>query len=135
MDAAEALQKAMLAAMLAHAGLGTFVGTRIYDMGAVPEPPVHPYVVLGEYVGTDEDTKDTTGELAAFMLHVWDRQIEGRHRTRRIMAEISDCLHDGTLALDTGTQVFTYCKMKQDFLDGDGKSIHGVMRFETLLDH
>lgn len=134
MDPVEALQKAMFAALGSHAGVSGLVGTRIYDLGNVPSPaPAYPYISFGPYVGTEEDTKTETGELAQITLDVWDRGIDGRHRVRRVLAAMKNCLHNQSLTLEAGTQVFTYFGMKQDFLDADGKTIHGVIRFDTLL--
>lgn len=115
------------------------VVARLYDLGNVPPVPTYPYVVLGPYLATDADDKgadgdDGHGDDFAQTIDVWTRGARGKKNAEEIMAAIYAALHDVPLVLagspSPGTMVTMRCRMKQVFLDADGLSLHGVMRFE-----
>lgn len=105
----------------------------VFD-GAAPEDEPYPFVVIGETTVADDGTKTEDGQDHTLVIHVWDRPADvggpvGFTRTKTIMGEIRDLLHDKDDLDVTGHTVWM-CRveMQEAFLDDDGVTRHGVMR-------
>lgn len=145
-DLTPSIHDSIYDALAAHAPLTALVSGRIFDLGNVPEIATFPYVVLGPYLATDAGDKgadaDDPGHADDFAqtIDIWDRYDattgggRGKMRAENVMAAIYGALHEQGIALTdsppVGNLVLMRCKMKQLFLDADGLTMHGVMRFE-----
>lgn len=121
---------APLTAMLAPHADPQVGGAAIYD--DVPQGAAFPYVTIGEDTLVEWDTDTELGAEATITLHTWSRQ-RGRAETKALQGHIYDALHRYALPV-TGMHLIE-CKweMSESFLDPDGHTRHGVMRFRLVL--
>lgn len=146
-DITRAIHEALYAALTAPSP-PTVAGNRVYDLGNVPAvgSRTFPYVVLGEYDASDAgdkgDANTDEGHAVEFAqtIHVWSQKNDGNTSARgkaeaeAVMAAIYNLLHEQPQALAgsplPGTMVTLRCAYRNIFLDADGQTMHGVMRFE-----
>ena len=109
----------------------TAVVTGVYD--EVPQGTKYPYIVIGEDTALQWDTGSSVGAESTLTIHVWSRDY-GRRECKEIMSLVYDVLHEAELSIDDAHAVFCYWEFAETFLDTDGKTRHGVMRFRTLTE-
>jgi len=132
-EAGLALQKAIIAALAADTALQALIGVpaRVYD-----EPPrntAFPYVTLGASTIADWDTSSDRGHEHAFMFHIWSRH-GGHKEARAILGAIEGVLHTGTLPLEDHVLINLRFEFGDIFRDGDGETIHAVMRYRAVTE-
>jgi hypothetical protein len=119
------LQKAIFTAIAA-----AVTPTPVYD--AVPKGSAYPYVTVGEDVESEWDTKTDTGEDVDVVIHQWSRY-QGRKEIKDLQSSIYTALHYQGLTLEHGAIVLLKWQSSETFMDEDGVTRHGVMRFRALL--
>ncbi len=112
--------------------LSSMVGDRIYDR--VPQNSDYPYLVLGDDTSLPWDTDNTTGSENTLTLHVWSRYY-GRKEVKDIMKAIYDCLHRKNIEVSGAHTVLCQHEFSESFLDPDGITTHGVIRFRIIIDY
>lgn len=130
-DRTPELQKAVVAALGANAGVAALVGDRIYDR--VPQATLFPHISIGDVIGADFGAQGLQGTDAIMRIDVWSRAI-GKIEARRIMAAVVAALHQTDLTLDAGTFVLGRWVGSRDMLDPDGQTTHGIVEFHFLTD-
>lgn len=98
----------------------------------VPQGQTFPYVVIGEDTVTDWPMLgDDAAEEIDATLHVWSRYA-GRKEAKELMATIKVALHDQSLAVDGHNLVLLRFSFETLFIEPDGLTRHGVIRFRAL---
>lgn len=132
-EAGLALQKAMVSALAADAGVQALVGSpaRIYD--DAPRNTVFPYITIGASTIADWDTSTERGHEHAFMLHIWSRH-GGHKQARAILGAVESVLHTAPLTLEDHALINLRFEFGDIFRDGDGETIHAVMRYRAVTE-
>ena len=125
------LQKAVVAALKASAGVSALAGGRVYDR--VPEGAGFPHVSIGDVFANDFGAQGLEGTDAIMRIDVWSRAV-GKVELRRLMAAIVAALHEIDLTPDAGTFVLGRWAGSRDMLDPDGITTHGIVEFRFLTD-
>lgn len=107
------------------------VGTPVYDH--VPQDTPFPYIVIGDDTSTAWDTDNSIGSESTLTIHVWSRQ-RGRKEVKEIMADIYASLHRHDVSISGGVLVECAAEFQESFLDPDGITRHGVIRFRLIVD-
>ncbi len=136
-DGTDALQAALVARLrdaFAAAVLTTLdVDDTVSVVDFVTEGVRFPYVVVGETIAGEWDTKDSAGTEQTPTLEVWTRY-RGRKQARQIAAVIYESLHQATFPVD-GQQLVL---LRFDSLDmeraADGLTHVGRLRYRALMD-
>lgn len=97
----------------------------------VPQGQAFPYVVIGEDVTTPGALIDIDSEEIDATLHVWSRYA-GRKEAKELMAAVKAALHDQPLAVDGQDLVLLRFSFETLFIEPDGLTRHGVIRFRAL---
>ena len=105
--------------------------TGIYDH--VDQGTAFPYVVIGEDAAGEWDTDTEVGSDSLLTIHVWSRE-KGRLQTKEIQEGIYNALHRAELTIVDAIFYSLDWQFSDSFLDSDGETRHGVMRFRLLYD-
>lgn len=125
------IQKALYNRLAADPALAGYVGNRIYD--DVPQNTEFPYVVIGEETAIVwEQDCDAPGIETTITLHVWS-QYYGRREVKLIMSVLYSILHNKPLIISDMDNVTCQADFQESFLDPDGITRHGVIRFRLLI--
>ncbi len=92
-----------------------------------------PYIVIGDDSVVEWDTDTELGADATIVIHTWSRQ-RGKKETKEIQGLIYNALHRANLTVTGYTLVGIDWIDSQTFLDGDGKTRHGVQTFRITID-
>ena len=128
MSASSALQKAIVAAMKANAGIAALVGVRIYD--EAPVEPVYPYISLGptSFFTNRQDCFKRRTETV--QIDIWDRSPARRQPCKAICDAIVAALDAAKLSLDDPYALARIDLVLARFMDDpDGIAKHGVLQF------
>ena len=101
----------------------------VYDK--VPQGSSYPYINIGEDTSVQWDTDTSVGLRSTLTLHAWSRQA-GRKEVKDMMDAIYNSLHRALLVLDSYNMVTCECVFQETFLDADGETRHGVIRFVII---
>jgi len=99
----------------------------------VPQGATTPYITIGEDGIESWDTDDSLGLETDVTIHVWSTYA-GRKEVKDIMAQIYAALHRHELAVDGMHTVDCICEYQDNFLDPDGVTRHGVIRFRLTTE-
>ena len=125
------LQKAIVAAFRADAGIGALAGDRIYDL--VPQKVTFPYVSFGPSFGEPYDGSAMDGWECTIEMHTWSRSgANNRVECQGIMGGLESLLHDQNLTLDAANFVSGRMINSRTFVDPDGITFRGVQRFRFV---
>lgn len=124
------LQEAIYSRLTGSSALAAFVGPRIYD--DVPQTTPFPYVVVGDDMSIPWDQDACAGTESTVTLHVWSRY-SGRKEAKQILAVLYALLHNAELTVSGSQTVLFRAEYQETFLDPDGMTRHGVIRFRTLF--
>ena len=128
---ADALRKALGAAMLADPALDSVLGAgRVHD--AVPDRLRPPYVVVGRTTSADWSTATENGEAVTLFLHVWTRQ-ERRDENHAAQAAIR-AIAEGPLTLPGHHLVALRHELSETRRDAQTGHVHGVLRFRAIIE-
>jgi hypothetical protein len=136
LDRQQPVLAALIAALLADAGLAALIGTRIYD--APPGRSAMPEVTIKLVTAADRSTADTEAQALTFDCDVWDRYALGADlsRPRAVMASIRRILHMQPLAVPGVGQILLRCTAAQGpFRDPDTVALHGIVTVVALAGH
>lgn len=123
-DASLAIQTAIFAALAA-----ALTPVKVYDHA--PQNQAFPYVTIGDDTQIDWSSKSMRGEEHTLTIHTWSRA-RGRKYAKELLADIKEALHEVRLTLTGNFNVLTRFDFAQTFLDEDGITYHGVIRFRAL---
>lgn len=123
------MQVAVRQRLLGTAALVAYVGSRVYD--DVPQETPFPYVVIGDDTSIEWDQDCSTGSESTITLHTWSRY-SGRMETKLMLQAIYGALHRNELTITGGHNVVCHAEFQESFLDPDGETRHGVIRFRLL---
>lgn len=105
--------------------------TGIYDH--VDQGTAFPYVVMGEDAASEWDTDTELGADSLLTIHSWSRE-KGRLQTKEIQEAIYTVLHRAELIIADAIFYSLDWQFSDSFLEPDGETRHGVMRFRLLYD-
>lgn len=92
-----------------------------------------PYVTIGDDSDGEFDTDTSTGFDTEATIHVWSRY-RGRRETKLLQEAIYDALHLHNLAVTGRHTVFCLFLTADSFMDADGITRHGVIRFRIVTE-
>lgn len=99
----------------------------------VPQGSPMPYVVIGEGDSEPFDTDDSLGLETDVTIHVWS-EYSGRKQVKEIMAQIYGALHRYELVIEGMHTIDCIFEYQDSFLDPDGVTRHGVIRFRLTTE-
>lgn len=126
------MQKALVAALKADAGLSALVGNRVYDQP--PQTPTRPFVRIG---GIQPRPIRSDGKRAAnltFAIEVHSRPASGRVEATRCAEAIVAALDGVTLTVTGFTLVQLHWVTQTVAQDADGLSYTAIVAFNAILD-
>lgn len=126
-------QQGLYSALTGSTGVQAHVGTRVYDHVPQGTAAVKPYVTLGEDTELDWSTKSFDGRENTHTLHVWSDAHRGRKVCKQAMDAIASALHNNPFSVNGSNHLLCQFEFADTFLDPDGVTYHGVMRFRSLL--
>ena len=124
------VQRALYLALTSDPLLMAMV-TGVHDH--VDQGTAYPYVVIGEDATNEWDTDTEQGAESLLTIHTWSRE-RGRMQTKEIQEAIYEILHRKTLTINNAIFYSMFWEMSDSFLDPDGETRHGVMRFRLRYD-
>ena len=101
----------------------------VYD--DVPQGAAFPYIVIGDDTSVPFDDDCGIGLDSTITIHVWSVH-SGRAEAKRIMNTIYNSLHRQNLPIVGAYSVTLNAEYQDTFLDPDGVTRHGVIRFRLL---
>lgn len=101
----------------------------VYD--DVPQGAQFPYIVVGDDLSTPFDDDCKFGLETLITIHVWS-DYSGKYEVKTILGRISEVLHLNKLPLNNGYTVTCNFDYQDTFLDPDGVTRHGIIRFRLL---
>ena len=126
--AAWPLQQAVFGAV--RTALQSAPAVPVYD--DVPAGAAEPYVVIGDMTAIPGDTVADRDENVTLTLHIWS-VYRGRKEVREITGRIKTALHHARLTVTGWHLTDLRQEMAEDFLDADGVTRHGVIRYRARL--
>lgn len=99
----------------------------------VPQTTEFPYIVIGDDTSIAWDTDTSIGSETTCTIHVWSRH-RGRKECKEIMRTIYERLHRAEFPIVGGALVECKAELEESFLDPDGLTRHGVIRFRLIVD-
>jgi len=102
----------------------------VYD--DVPQDTPYPYIVVGEETTINAGTMTVDGLEHTLTLHVWSRY-RGLKETKQIMERIYTLLHNSNLTVTGASLVNLRQEFSSTFVDADGLTRHGVIRFRAMV--
>lgn len=103
----------------------------VYD--DVPQNTKLPYVTIGEDDSEAWDTDDSLGLDTDITIHVWS-EYAGRKEAKELMGQIYNALNRHELVVDGMHTVDCIFEYQDIFLDPDGVTRHGVIRFRLTTE-
>lgn len=125
------VQKAIVAALKADAGVSALVGARVYDRP--PQSVVYPYVRIGQTFTAPFDAQELRGSEIIMPIHCW---VDGPRPVdaRRLAAAVEKALHWVDLTLDAGVAVFIRWSSTREQADPDDVRRQAIVDFEIITD-
>jgi len=123
-------QRAIYQALTADPTLTGMI-TGVYDH--VDQGTAYPYVVIGEDGASEWDTDTEQGAESILTIHSWSRE-KGRMQTKDIQQAIYELLHRAELTIMDAIFYSIFWEFSDSFLEPDGETRHGVMRFRLRYD-
>ncbi len=128
-----ALQKSLVAALKADAGVTALVGARVYDQP--PQTATRPYIRIG---GIEPRPLRTDGKSAAsltFAIEAHSRPLtSGRVEATRCAEAIVAALNEAALTVAGFDTVQVHWQTQTVAQDSDGESYTAIAAFTALLD-
>ena len=130
-DRAPEVQKAVVAALKANAGVSALVGSRVYDRP--PQDVAYPYLRIGPVLVAPFDGDELRGSEIVMPIHCWvagPRPVEARLIAKAVVS----ALHWSSLTLEAGTAVFIRWSSTREQADPDDVRRQAIVDFEILTD-
>ena len=99
----------------------------------VPQESTFPYIVIGDDTSVPWDTDNSLGTETTCTIHVWSRH-RGRKEVKEIFRTLYEKLHRAEFPIIGGALVECQAEFEESFLDSDGLTRHGVIRFRLTVD-
>lgn len=122
-DAIAAVQRAVVAK------LSSTLSVSVYDF--VPPDAGDKYVSMGSHTVVDASAKDVAGQEMTMEVHQWDSTHRGRMGVLNLQSAIYGALNNASLTLEGFGLTYIWYEFSTSFLDEDGLTMHGVMRFRV----
>jgi hypothetical protein len=107
------------------------IGYPVFDN--VPQDTGYPYIVIGDDTSVEWDTDDSIGSESTITIHAWSRY-RGRKEVKEMLRAIYSALHRAEFSVEGGYLVECGAEFQETFLESDGLTRHGVIRFRLLVD-
>lgn len=114
----------------AISGVGIYSFVPGQDEGEPDED--FPYIVIGLDGGRPFDTDSHLGKVFDIYLHIWSRY-KGAKEVREIMDQIYARLHRAQLSASGVNIIDSLEVFSQVYLEPDGKTMHGIVRYRTTV--
>ncbi len=129
---------ALQAGLYAHLTATSVLTSQLADgansiLDHVPGGTPFPYIVLGEMTSKPSDTHTFSGNDAVVTLHVFSR-VKGLQETKNILSAIHDAVHNADIPVEDHTLVLCQHQQTDVFLESDGLTRHGVIRFRMITE-
>lgn len=125
------LQKAIVAALKADAGVNGLVAGHVYD--TVPSSDPFPRITLGEDQVIPERADCYLGDEVFITLHVWSRKT-GFPEVKRISGAVRVALHEAELSLNGYRLVDLSVESERFMRDPDGLTSHSAITLRALTE-
>lgn len=129
------VQASIFTVIKTDAGVQAFVGSspaRVYDH--VPQgTDDFPYITIGDTTAVDASTKTEDGNEQTLTLHCWSRH-QGHKEVWEMIEALDTALDGVSLTVSGNTPVFIFSEFADAFLDADGRTYHGAIRFRIRID-
>lgn len=122
-DATRAVHTAIVSA------LSSALTVPIYD--SVPPSSGDKYVTVGSHTVTDASDKGMDGQELTIEVHQWDSTNRSRQGVLTLQGAIYNALHNADLPINGVSLTYMWFEFSTSFLDEDGLTMHGVMRFRA----
>ena len=132
MSVSNSLQTLIYDLLVADAAVHALCSDRIYDR---PDTTVQaPYITFGasDYVPDDHECID--GRIETQQLDIWSEALDGKRECKAIVDAVKAALHDAVGSLAVGALVTMRVGLVRVFDDPDGRTTHGVMRIEAVIE-
>ena len=127
------LQRALVSALKADAGVAALVGARVYD--EPPDPVVYPYVRLGDIDLRPLRTDGTpTAADVLFSVQAHSRPSQGRVEATRIGEAVRDALDEAALVVAGHDARWIYYVTMTTVRASDGRSYQANVAFSAMID-
>lgn len=103
----------------------------IYDQ--VPDNTEGCYVVIGEDTFDDNSSHTHNGFKVEISLHTFTDVNKGKKRCKQIQGRIYELLHNIDLGLTGQNTVNMRSGLQETLLDPDGRTYHGINKFNLIL--
>jgi hypothetical protein len=123
-------QTAIYTTTVNAAAIQTLVGTRVYDH--VPQETEFDYITIGEITAVDFSTKSFDGQESTVTFHAWSRYA-GRKKAKQITGALYTLFHNNPVTVSGHNHFQMQFDFEDTFLDPDGLTYHGVIRFRSLI--
>ena len=110
--------------------IASLVSTRIYDNA--PDNAVYPFIQIGDDEFEDWSSHTFDGFSVTFTIHVWT-QAQGMKTCKQIQTRIHELFHNVRLVINAQKTVSLRAGLATSMLDPDGRTHHGVSRFNLIL--
>lgn len=107
------------------------VAGRVFDQP--PQDVEFPYLSYGPSITTPNEADCFKGEDVSFQIDVWSRR-SSRGEAAVIGGAVVAALHRKSLTITGGNVVFVRSTFSQILKDPDGRTFHGVLRFEAMTE-
>jgi hypothetical protein len=107
-------------------------GSDVSVFDDIPAGTAYPYIVVGDSSQVNISTKTLDIHEYTINLHVWS-QYRGKAEVKQIMDQIYTSLHDNGITLTGATLVDIKQEFEETFVESDGITRHGVMRFRAVV--
>lgn len=107
------------------------IGYPTYDH--VPQESAFPYIVIGDDTSIPWDTDNSIGSETTCTIHVWSRH-RGRKEVKEIFRTLYEALHRAEFPIIGGALIECQAEFEESFMDSDGLTRHGVIRFRLIVD-
>lgn len=105
-------------------------GCSVYDHA--PDGAAYPFVEIGDDAIQSWDSHTFNGFDVEITLHTWT-QGEGKRQCKELMSRIYELLHNTDLMLNSQKTIALRAGLNTIMLDPDGRTFHGVSRFNLIL--
>lgn len=112
-----------------HTALDAALSCEVYD--DVPQGAAFPYVTIGDDTAVDWSGSLMRGEESTLTVHAWSRYA-GRKEAKDLLASIKAALHEQSLSVTGANLVNLRFEFSETFMDADGETRHGVIRFRAV---